>query len=52
MDDYTSLLNVVKCNCQGVGENYLKRADLNGDGAIDAFDVIYLDLYLSGKVRL
>lgn len=51
-DDYTFLLNVVKCNCQGVGENYLKRADLNGDGAIDAFDVIYLDLYLSGKVRL
>lgn len=46
-DDYTFLLNVVYCNCQGVGENYILRADLNGDGVVDAFDVIYLDYLLT-----
>ena len=51
-DDYTFLSNVVKCSCNGIGENYLKRSDLNGDGTIDAFDVIYLDLYLNGKASL
>lgn len=50
-NDYIFLLNVVKCSCEGIGENYLKRADINSDGTIDAFDVIYLDLYLHGKVR-
>lgn len=51
-DDYTFLLNVVRCNCSAVGENFNTRADFNGDGVVDAFDVIYLDLYLHGKVNL
>lgn len=51
-DDYTYLLNVVKMNCKGVGENYTSRTDLNGDGVVDAFDLIYLDLYLHGEVTL
>lgn len=49
-NDYIFLSNVVKCSFEGVGENYLKRADINSDGTIDAFDLIYLDLYLHGKV--
>lgn len=51
-DDYTFLLNVVKCDCQGVGENFVRRSDLNGDGAVDAFDIIYLNAYLHGKADL
>lgn len=51
-DDYTFLSNIVRGNCQGIGENFASRSDFNGDGVIDAFDVIYLDLYLNGKVSL
>lgn len=51
-NDYTFLLNIVMCNCVGVGENFIYRADLNDDGVVDAFDVIYLDLYLHGRVDL
>lgn len=51
-NDYKFLLNIVRCKCKGVGENFLMRSDLNEDGTIDAFDVIYLDLYLHGRVNL
>ncbi len=51
-DDYRFLLSIVFCECKGVGENFLMRSDLNGDGTVDAFDAIYLDLYLNGRVNL
>ncbi len=51
-DDYRFLISIVFCECNGVGENFIMRSDLNGDGAVDAFDAIYLDLYLNGRVNL
>lgn len=51
-DDYRFLISIVFCECKGVGENFLMRSDLNGDGAVDAFDAIYLNLYLNGRVSL
>lgn len=50
--DYKLLADFVRCRYFPVGDNFKLRADLNGDGVVDAFDVIYLDLYLNGKVSL
>ena len=32
--------------------DYLSAADINGDGGVDAYDAIYLDLYLNGMTEL
>lgn len=49
-DDYEFLRKFVQCKCgRPIGGNFTYRADLNGDGVIDVYDVIYLDLYLNGK---
>lgn len=51
-DDGEFLRKTAYGSVTGVGENFLIRSDLNGDGVVDGFDVIYLDLYLNGKVNL
>lgn len=48
--DYDFLVGFIQQKYRTVGENVYCRCDINGDGAVDAFDAIYLDLYLNGKV--
>ena len=50
-DDYELLLLNIKCNKQ-LSDRQMINADINGDGAVDAIDALYLDLYLSGAVQL
>ena len=54
-------------NCNGADVNFIKEysvgnalmnevqlcaADIDGDGGVDAYDAIYLDLYLNGMTEL
>lgn len=49
--DYSMIVAHVKCNV--VFDDVQKSAaDLTRDGVVDAFDAIYLDLYLNGAVEL
>lgn len=50
-NDYDLLLMYVNCGCE-FNERQIKNADINGDGAVDGIDALYLDLYLSGAVKL
>lgn len=50
-DDYDLMLLNIKCNKQ-LSDRQMINADINGDGAVDAIDALYLDLYLSGAVQL
>lgn len=50
-NDYAMLRNYVQC-CITLTEEQKKIADINGDGAVDAFDAIRLDLYLNGVVDI
>lgn len=50
-DDYNLLITSIKCG-QSLAEKNMKNADINGDGEVDGIDALYLDLYLSGAVKL
>lgn len=50
-NDYAMLISYVQC-CITLTEEQKKIADINGDGAVDAFDAIRLDLYLNGVVDI
>ena len=50
-DDYNLLIANIKCS-QPLAERNMKNADINGDGEVDGIDALYLDLYLSGAVKL
>lgn len=50
-DDYDLLVLNITCN-NTLTERQMKNADINGDGAIDAVDALYLDLYLNGAITL
>lgn len=50
-DDYDLMLRYIMCGCT-LSEAQHTNADINGDGAVDGMDALYLDLYLNGKVKL
>lgn len=50
-NDYAMLRNYVQCRST-LTEEQKKIADINGDGAVDAFDAIQLDLYINGVVDI
>lgn len=50
-DDYNLMINNIRCGT-ALSETQLCNADINGDGAVDGIDALYLDLYLNGKVKL
>lgn len=50
--DYAMLVSLVRCEIAVEGLLMKLRADINGDGAADAFDAIHLDLYLNGVIDL
>lgn len=52
IDDYNLLANIVSTNERITDNVMFQRADINEDGAVDAFDVIHLDLALNGIVPL
>ncbi len=50
--DYNLLLKISSGN-EKIKDNYMfRRCDINEDGAVDAFDAMYLDLALNGLVAL
>ena len=50
-DDYDLMLLNINCN-KLLSERQMINADINGDGAVDGIDALYLDLYLHGTVKL
>lgn len=48
-DDYAMLREYVMC-IQTLTQEQLSVSDLDNDGSVDAFDVIYLDLIVSGLI--
>ena len=52
IDDYNLLVNIVSTNEKITDNVMFQRADINEDGAVDAFDAIHLDLALNGIVAL
>ncbi len=51
-DDYALLVKITT-KAEKISDNYMfDRCDLNGDGAVDGFDAVYLDLALNGLVAL
>ncbi len=51
-DDYDLLVKIASATAE-VTDNYmLHRCDLNGDGAVDGFDALYLDLALNGLTAI
>ena len=50
-DDYDLMLLNINCN-KLLSERQMINADINGDGAGDGIDALYLDLYLHGTVKL
>lgn len=49
--DYEQVLNIVMCQqAEYSNAAQFAAADMNGDGVIDGFDAIYLDLYYNGVV--
>lgn len=50
-DDYDLLVNKLECK-NTLTKAQAKNADINGDGAVDAIDALYLDLYLNGLVDI
>lgn len=50
--DYELLVKISSGN-EGIKNNFMfDRCDLNGDGAVDGFDAMYLDLALNGLIAL
>ncbi len=52
INDYELLINIVSTSEKITDNIMFQRADINEDGAVDAFDAIYLDLALNGMVAL
>lgn len=50
-DDYDLLMIHIKCNFALNGQQ-MTNADINGDGAVDGMDAVYLNMYLHGAVKL
>lgn len=50
-DDYDLMVKNIRCGCT-LSEIQHTNADINGDGAVDGMDALYLDLYLNDKVKL
>lgn len=49
--DYEQVLNIVMCQqAEYSNAAQFAAADMNGDGVIDGFDAVYLDLYYNGVV--
>lgn len=49
--DYEQVLNIVMCQqAEYSNAAQFAAADMNGDGVIDGFDAVYLDLYCNGVV--
>ena len=51
-DDYTLLVEVVTLNIKITDVYMFDRCDLNYDGAVDAYDAVYLDLALNGLTAI
>lgn len=47
MTDYDLLLSIAQTKNRVTDNIMFARCDINEDGAVDAFDVVYLDLYLN-----
>lgn len=45
--DYDLLISIVTTNDRVTDNIMFDRSDINEDGAVDSFDVVYLDLYLN-----
>lgn len=52
INDYDLLVNFVSTNEKITDNVMFQRADVNEDGAVDAYDAVYLDLALNGIVAL
>lgn len=48
MTDYDLLVSIVTTNDRITDNIMFSRCDINEDGAVDSFDVVYLDLHLNG----
>ena len=52
IEDYELLISIVSTSEKITDNVMFIRADINEDGAVDAFDAVYLDLALNGMVTL
>ena len=50
--DYDLLVSIVTTQGKATDNIMFNRCDINEDGAIDAFDVVYLDLYLNNLMPI
>ena len=51
-DDYILLVKITILNSKITDVYMFDRCDLNYDGAVDAYDAVYLDLALKGLVAI